>query len=155
MGIGNILWHQYIFFVANGTLFVDHFYTTSACLVCRFHNPKSIFISILTKHLESIEIEREYISSWNEIVGLRVSTSLFVEIFPHIVFSAQLPTAWEMIHFLVSVHNFQSFLVNARDIKEHIPFGWAFWFSKSIKLEWVYDASVLRPSNFIFQVGFL
>ena len=155
MGIRNVLWHQDIFLVANGTLFIDHFYTTSTCLVCRFHNPKSIFISILTKHLESIEIEREYISSRDKVVCFRVSTSLLVEIFPHIVFSTQLPTTWEVIHFLVSVHDFQGFLVNARDIEEHIPFSWTFWFSKSIKLEWVDDTSVLRSSNFIFQVGFL
>lgn len=85
MRIAYILRHQVVLLVANLSVFSHHLYATPASLVCRLHYPEFAFLGCLAGHLKTVKVRREKVSVRNKVVGLRTTSSLFIEIFPHVV----------------------------------------------------------------------
>jgi len=72
-----------------------------------------------------------------------VTSSLFVEVFPHVIFAAEIPAAWEMIEFLMLSHIFKSFQTSSADIKINGPIVSFLQFLNTVVFEGVNDALIL------------
>jgi hypothetical protein len=143
MWVENILRNEDILFVLYSRVLRDHFDASTTCLVGWFHDPKLVLIGSLTSHLKSIIICGEDVCIGDKIVCLWETSSLFVEIFPHIVFSSKVPTAWKMVDFLKFIHILKSPQVCPTDIEINIPFSVFLVLDKAIVFKCIDDAFVL------------
>lgn len=74
---------------------------------------------------------------------------MFVQILPHVVFTAQTPASGKVIYFLELLHRLNSFYVGATHIKEDIPIRIALTTHEPIELQRIYYAFVLGTCNFV------
>ena len=65
-----------------------------------------MFLSCFSAHLESLEVSWKQIGVRDEVIGLRMRSSLLVKVFPHIILSSEIPAAWKMVDFLKFIHIF-------------------------------------------------
>ena len=56
MRVTDVLGNEIVFFVADLGVFSDHLDTTSASLVCGFHDPEFTFVGCFACHLETVEV---------------------------------------------------------------------------------------------------
>jgi hypothetical protein len=112
-------------------------------LIGRFHNPESSFLGVLSDHFETVEISRKEIGNRYEVVVFGKTATLLVQVFPHVVFTTEIPAAREVIKLLETFHRLNCFEVCSIYIKEHIPLIAAFDPSKAIELQRVHDTLVL------------
>lgn len=154
MGVTNVLRNQNILLIFYLCLFCHHLYPSPTCLIGRFQNPELI-IGILPCWLKSLEVRWEYVCIGNKVITVRVDPFSFVQIFPHIIFSTKLPTAWEMVDFLVLVGIFKSLLVmNPRSIEKNIPIRTDFTFLESVEFKGIDDTPVFWSLYFVFSNHF-
>ena len=155
MWVRNVFWDKIILSIFYFGVPANHLYPSSTRCIRWFHDPQTSFFSIFAEHLETVEIIGKQIGHRNKIIGLRMRSSLFIQIFPHAILASQLPAARKMIHLLISVHVFKSFLVHTCDIEKNVPIWSSFALLETVELKRVYNASVFRSRDFVFEVCFL
>lgn len=86
MRIRDILRNEVIFFIPHLGIAGDHFYPSPAGLVRWLHYPQFPFLCSLSGHLEAVVVCWEEIGVGHKVVSFRETTSLFIEMFPHVIF---------------------------------------------------------------------
>ncbi len=71
-----------------------------------------------------------------------MTSSLLIQIFPHIILPTKMPATWKVVHFLKLIHPFQSFEVCTTDIEVNIPFITLVVLLKAIIFQRIDDALV-------------
>lgn len=112
-------------------------------MVRRLHDPQFVLLRCLPCHFEAVVVRGEKVGVGNEVVGLRVTPSLLIEVLPHIVLAAQIPAAGKMVEFLEFIHVFDGFEMSAADIEVDDPVTAIFALLNAVELECVNDAFVL------------
>lgn len=155
MRITDVLWDQNVLFVADLCIFSYHLYASTTGLVCWLHDPELVFIGSFSCHFKPVVVRREEISVWDEIIGLWETSSLFVQIFPHVIFATEVPASWKMVDFLEFVHSLKLLDIASCDVEVNIPLISIVQLQKSIVFKRIHDAFVLWTTNFVKKLDLL
>lgn len=155
MRVMNIFGDKCILFAFYFRLLIDHLNTPPTCLVRGFHNPESSFLSIFPYHLESIKVSWKQVSDRHEIIVLRKTTTLLVEMLPHVILTSKIPTPRKVVILLKPLHGLNCFEMCAANVEEYVPITTTLNSGKPIELQRVHYTLVLMTRYFIGKVWFL
>ena len=153
MRVGDVLWDQGIFSVSYIWIFSHHFYSSSTGLIGWLHDPEFVLFSCLPDHFKSLIVGWEDEGAGYKIIGIGMTSPLFIQIFPHVIFPSEIPAARKMIEFLMPVHILQSFQMSSTDIKVNAPIITFLWSLNPVKLQGVNDAFIFWAWNFVEEIS--
>ena len=153
MRVGDVLRDQGIFSIPHIWIFSHHFYSSSTGLIGWLHDPEFVLFSSLSDHFKPFIVGWEDESAGYKIIGFRMTSPLFIQVFPHIIFPSKIPTARKMIELLMPVHILQNFQMSATDIKVDAPIIAFLWSLNPVKLQGVDNTFILWAWNFVVEIS--